>query len=244
MLKASLGDRADLMIEAKVDFSIGEIYLEVGLFDKAREACEAALETFITIGNRQGESEVLGTLGGIHLADGNIQISQEYFEKSIEVKRTIGNTVGMMHSQITLARIANMEGRHEDALRMAHEVLENARDRNQRSIELECMTEIMSAKAQLDNPRTALEELGTDVNPESLNNSISAALITFAYKVGELAFQAGDEEKALDFIGLSGKIVEGILDSIEEPEWKDAYEKKRSRILETYRRLKPAMTND
>jgi len=243
-LKGSLGNNADLMMEAKVDFSIGEIYLEVGLFDKAREACEAALETFITIGNRQGESEVLGTLGGVHLAKGDIQISREYFEKSIEVKKAIGNTVGMMHSQITLARIANMEGRHEEGLRLAQEVLENARTRNQKSIELECLTEIMVAKAHLENPQSALKMISDDINPKSLNNGISAALITFAYKAGEIAFQAGDEEKALDYIGLSGKIVEGILESIEEPEWRDAYEKKRGRILDTYRRLKPAMTKE
>jgi len=243
-LKGSLGDRADLMMEAKVNFSIGEIYLEVGLFDKAREACEAALETFLTIGNRQGESEVLGTLGGIHLAKGDIQIAGEYFAKSIEVKKAIGNTVGMMHSQITLARIANMEGRHEEGLRLAEEVLKNARERNQQSIELECLTEIMVAKAQLENPQTALDVLSPEVNPETINQGISTALITFAYKVGELAFQAGDEKKAMVYIGMSGKIVEDILDSIEEPEWKDAYEKKRSRILETYRRLKPTMAEE
>ena len=88
----------------------------------------------------------------------------------------------------------------------------------------------------------ALRMLGPDEAPDSLESGTSSALITFAYKVGELAFQAGDEDKALDYIGLSGKIVEDILHSIKEPEWREAYEKKRERILETYRRLKPAMT--
>ena len=60
-------------------------------------------------------------------------------------------------------------------------------------------------------------------------------------RIASQSFQEA-EEKALDYIGLSGKIVEGILESIEEPEWRDAYEKKRGRILDTYRRLKPAMT--
>ncbi len=240
-LKASMGDRADLMMEAKVDFSIGEIYLEVGLLDKARESCEHALETFMTIGNRQGESEVLGTLGGIHLAKGDIQIAREYFERSMEVKKVIGNMVGMLHSQITLARIANMEGRHDEGLRLAEEVLENARKRNQRSIELECLTEIMVAKAQIENPVKALDVLSANEDPSNLNAGVSSALISFAYKVGELAFQAGDESRALRYIGLSGKIVEGILESITEPEWRSAYEKKRERILETYRRLKPAI---
>ncbi len=239
-LKASLGDRADIMMEAKVDFSMGEIFLEVGLLDKAREFCERALETFLTIGNRQGESEVLGTLGGIHLSTGDIQIAREYFERSIEVKKAIGNMVGMLHSQITLARIANMEGRHEESIILAQEVLETARSKNQRSIELECLTEIMVARAQLENPATALDILSPDEEPDKLTSNISSALITFAYKVGELAFQAGDENRALEYIELSGGIVEKILDSISEPKWREAYEKKRERILETFRRLKPA----
>ncbi len=242
-LKASLGGQADLMMEAKVDFSMGEIYLEVGLLDYAREACERALQTFMTIGNRQGESEVLGTLGGIHLAKGDIQIARGYFERSIEVKKAIGNMVGMLHSQITLARIANMEGRHEEAIRISKEVLESAKQRNLRSIELECLTELMSAKAQLEDAASALSILTTEENPENLTAGINSALITFAFKVGELAFQAGDESKALDYIGLSGKIVEDILESISEAEWREAYEHKRERILETYRRLKPAIAH-
>jgi len=242
-LKASLGGRADLMMEAKVDFSMGEIFLEVGLLDRARESCESALQTFLTIGNRQGESEVLGTLGGIHLARGDIQIARGYFERSIEVKKAIGNMVGMLHSRITLARIANMEGRHEQAIEIAKEVHESAHKRGLRSIELECLTEIMSAKSQLKDASDALTVLGPDEDPKLLNNNISSALISFAFKAGELAFQAGDEVKALNYIGLSGKIVEDILSRISEPEWRDAYEKKRERILETYRRLKPAISN-
>ncbi len=242
-IKASLGDRADLMMEAKVDFSIGEIFLEVGLLDKARESCERALETFMTIGNRQGESEVLGTLGGIHLAKGDIQIAKEYFERSIEVKKAIGNVVGMLHSRITLARISNMEGRHEEALRLAREVLESAKYRNLRSIELECLTEIMVAQSQLQSPTEALNVLGPEEEPAHLSAGISSALVTFAYKAAELSFQVGDEDRALKYIALSGKIVEDILQSISEPEWRQAYEKKRERILETYRRLKPAISN-
>ena len=242
-LKASLGDRADLMMEAKVDFSIGEIFLEVGLLQHAREACERALETFLTIGNRQGESEVLGTLGGIHLARGDIQIAKEYFERSIEVKKAIGNMVGMLHSKITLARIANLEGRHDEAIRLADEVFESARQRNLRSIELECLTEKMVAKSQLEGPSEALSILSPEEEPRNLEASISSALISFSYKAGELSFQVGDEDRALRYIGLSGKIVEDIMNSISEPEWKHAYEKKRQRILETYRRLKPAIEN-
>jgi tetratricopeptide (TPR) repeat protein len=241
-LKGSLGGKADLMMEAKVDFSMGEIYLEVGLLDKARESCENALQIFMTIGNRQGESEVLGTLGGIHLSKGDVQIARGYFERSIEVKQAIGNMVGMLHSKITLARIANMEGRHDEAQKIAAEVHESAKKRGLRSIELECLTEIMVARAQLKNPGAALEILSPNEDPKLLSDSISSALITFAYKAGELAFQAGDEEKALSYIGLSGKIVEDILGRISEPEWREAYEKKRERILETYRRLKPAIS--
>jgi len=242
-LKASLGDRVDLMMEAKVDFSIGEIFLEVGLIDKARSACERALETFLTIGNRQGESEVLGTLGGIHLARGDIQIAKEYFTRSIEVKKAIGNMLGMLHSRITLARIANLEGRHDEALKIAGEVLESARRRKLRSIELECLTEIMVARSQIENPSGALAVLGSEEEPSELGDQASPALVTFAYKAGELSFQAGDESRALKYIALSGKIVENILEGISEPEWREAYQKKRHRILETYRRLKPAIAN-
>jgi predicted ATPase/tRNA A-37 threonylcarbamoyl transferase component Bud32 len=242
-LKATLAIRADLMMEGKVDFSIGEIYLEVGLFEQAKEACEQALSTFLTIGNRQGESEVLGTLGGIHLAMGEIQIAREYFEQSIEVKQAIGNVVGMMHSKITLARIANLEGRQEDAIRQAEEVLADARERGLRSIELECLTEIMHARAQMHGPAKALSVLGPAESPERLDVTSSPALISFAYKAGELAFQAGKEGLALQYIDLSGKSVEAILENISISEWRKAYERKRERVLETYRRLKPAIAN-
>ncbi|MFH1675551.1 MAG: tetratricopeptide repeat protein, partial [bacterium] len=240
-LKASLGERADLMMEGKVDFSIGEIYLEVGLYDHARGACESALDIFMTIGNRQGESEVLGTLGGIYLAKGDLQIAKEYFRQSVEIKRLIGNAVGMLHSKITLARIANMEGRHDEALVMVKEVLKSARERSLRSLELECLSEIMQAIAQTEGADKALTVLGPSENPEHLTPGSSPALISFAYKAGELAFQTRDENKALKYIAVSGKSVEDILDKISIPEWREAFENKRKKILDTYRRLKPAM---
>jgi tetratricopeptide (TPR) repeat protein len=242
-LRQSLRDRADLMIEGKVDFSIGEIYLEVGLFDEARESCERALETFLTIGNRQGESEVLGTLGGIHIATGDLQLAREYFERSLEVKRHIGNIVGILHSQITLARISNMEGRHEDAVKQAESVLKVARERGHRSIELECLTEMMHARAHIDGAAQALTLLSSKENAEEIVPRPSAALVSFSYKVGEISFQAGDENRALKYIAIAGKIVEDILNRISDPVWREAYRKKRERIIDTYKRLKPALGN-
>jgi tetratricopeptide (TPR) repeat protein/tRNA A-37 threonylcarbamoyl transferase component Bud32 len=241
-LKDSLGGRADLMMEAKVDFTLGEIYLEIGLLDRARTSCENSLSTFVTIGNRQGECEVLGVLGSIHLSLENIQIAREYFERSIEVRRAIGNTVGLLQSRITLARITNMEGRHDEALKLSQEVLKNVRARKNRGIELECLTEILIAKSQINSAKEALYILGPDENPEELKLD-SPSLISFAFKVGELAFQAGDENKALKYIALSGRMVEDILKKITEPEWRDAYKKKRRHILETYHRLKPAIAD-
>jgi predicted ATPase/tRNA A-37 threonylcarbamoyl transferase component Bud32 len=237
-LKASLGNRADLMMEAKVDYSIGEILLEIGLIDEARECCEHALSTFINIGNRQGESEVLGTLGGIHLAMDDIQLAREYFERSIQVKREIGNVVGMLHSQITLARIANREGRHNDALAQAEAVRQDAKKRGLRFIELESLTEIMHARMYLMGPDEALKVLGPDEEPENLDQSSSPALISFSYKAGELALAAGDENRGAQYIRLSGKSVESILERIENPRWREAYKKKREDILEKYRMTK------
>ena len=193
-------------MEAKVDFSIGEIFLEIGLLEEARESVERALATFLNIGNRQGESEVLGTLGGIHLAMGDVQLAREYFEQSIQVKGQIGNVVGMLHSQITLARIANLEGRHEDALKQADEVLKQARKRGLRTIELECLTEIMQAKAQLENAESALKVLGPDEDPELLQPLTSPALISFAYKAGEISSQAGSDERAKSILRCRGKV--------------------------------------
>jgi tetratricopeptide (TPR) repeat protein len=240
-LKASLGNKADLMIEGKVDLSIGEIYYEIGLLDEAREACERALNTFITIGNRQGESEVLGTLGGVHLYLGDIQIAKGYFEQSLDVKRAIGNMVGMLHSQVTLARIANMEGRHEEALYLAEQVLEGAKERDLKAIELEALSEIMQAKSKIESPTRALKLLTSQHEPEKLKAVSPSVAVTFAYKVGELAFQAGDEARALKYIGLAGRTLEKTLESIQNPEWREAYRKKRERIFETYVRLKPAL---
>ena len=240
-LKVSFGSRTDLMMEAKVDFTLGEIYLEIGLLDKAVESCESALSTYITIGNRQGESDVLAMLGSVHLAMDNIQIAREYFERSIEVRKAVGNKIGILQSQITLARIANLEGRHAEALKLTQEIMKDVHVRKNRSLELECLTEVLVARSQIDSAEEALHILGPDEEPAELKID-SRTLIPFAFKVGELAFQAGDENKALKYIALSGKMVEQILENITEPEWREAYKKKRSRIIETYHRLKPAIT--
>ncbi len=240
-LKASLGNRADLMIEGKVDLSIGEIYYEIGLLHEAKDACESALNTFLTIGNRQGESEALGTLGGIHLYLGDIQIAKGYFEQSLDVKRTIGNIVGMLHSQVTLARIANMEGRQEEAIYLAEQVLEGAKERDNKAIALEAVTEILHAKSKTESPTKALKLLTQQFEPENLVGINPSVLVTFAYKVGEISFTAGDEARALKYIGLAGRLLEKTMESIENPEWREAYRKKRERIFETYQRLKPAL---
>jgi tetratricopeptide (TPR) repeat protein len=240
-LKVSFGNRTDLMMEAKVDFTLGEIYLEIGLLHKAVSSCESALSTFITIGNRQGESDVLAMLGSIHLAMENIQIAREYFERAIEVKKTIGNKIGILQSQITLARIANLEGRHAEALKLTQDIMKDPHVRKNRSLELECLTEVLVARSQIESAEEALHILGPDEEPDELSHD-SKSMIQFAFKVGELAFLAGDEGKALKYIELSGKMVEGILDNISEPEWRDAYRKKCGRIIETYHRLKPAIS--
>jgi tetratricopeptide (TPR) repeat protein/tRNA A-37 threonylcarbamoyl transferase component Bud32 len=236
-LKESLAGRVDPAMEARVDHSIAEILLEVGLLEEAKESCEYALSGFMGVGNTQGESDVLGTLGRIHLAMGDTQLAREYSERCAEAERQSGNMLGMLRSQATLARIANMEGNYSNAVKVAGETLKEARERRLRSIELECLTEIMQARAQMEGASRIFEVLGPEEDPDCLDPSSSPATISFAYKAGELSLQAGDVNRAIRYIAVSEKGLEKTLTHIENPEWRAAYQKKREKILDMYHRL-------
>jgi len=236
-LKESLAGRVDPAMEARVDHSIAEILLEVGLLEEAKESCEYALSGFMGVGNTQGESDVLGTLGRIHLAMGDTQLAREYSERCAEAERQSGNVPGMLRSQATLARIANMEGNYSVAVKVAGETLKEARERKLRSIELECLTEIMQARAQMEGASRIFEVLGPEEDPDRLDPSSSPATISFAFKAGELSLQAGDENRAIRYIAVSEKGLEKTLTHIENPEWRAAYQKKREKILDMYHRL-------
>jgi tetratricopeptide (TPR) repeat protein len=237
-IRQSLASHPDLMMEARVESSIGIILLEVGLVDEARETCDRALSIFHNIGNQKGACEVLDTLAKIHLAKGEDQLSREYTERSMDMKRELGDKSGVLSTQLNIARIANRQARYREALEIAKEVLSGARDAHLKSLELECLVEIMQAKAQMSGPVVALAVLSSDESPDQLAGITSPSVIDFASKVGELSLLAGDERMAARYIIFSGKSIQSIIAHFENPTWREAYSGKRAKILAAYENLR------
>ena len=69
---------------------MGNIYHAKGDIDKALEHHQLALKIDREIGNRVGESNVLGNIGNFYQTNGDTNKSLEHYEQALEISNDIG----------------------------------------------------------------------------------------------------------------------------------------------------------
>jgi tetratricopeptide (TPR) repeat protein len=75
-------------------YYLGDVYLYQGLFLKAQEHYQQALEIYRAGGDRPGEADCLSSLGVIRGELGDYVAARDYFEQALSIHQTIGDRRG------------------------------------------------------------------------------------------------------------------------------------------------------
>ena len=89
-----MGDRPG---EATDYGNMGNVFLYLGDYIKAKEFIEKALAIRKEIGDRQGEAADYGNLGYVFQSLGKLRKAREYYEKALAIMVEIGDRRGKHH---------------------------------------------------------------------------------------------------------------------------------------------------
>ncbi|HKB17294.1 MAG TPA: tetratricopeptide repeat protein, partial [Planctomycetota bacterium] len=118
-LARELGDRPG---EARALGNLGNVYLDLEDYPKAREHYEKALALARELGDRRGEANALGGLGSVYFSLGDYPKAREMAEASLDLYTRLGVDADALFPLRTLARV----GIAERVARAAAAALERA----------------------------------------------------------------------------------------------------------------------
>jgi len=111
--------------------SLGDLYFQIGLYEKSIDCSEKALKIAKDIGDRRNEGVWLGNLGLAYRALGQVEKAIEYYEGALVISREIGDRSGegadlgnLGNAYIDLEQVDKAIEYYEDALVIAREVVD------------------------------------------------------------------------------------------------------------------------
>jgi tetratricopeptide (TPR) repeat protein len=117
--------------------SLGNLYFQIGLYEKSIDCSEEALKITQEMGGRQGEGAALGNLGIVYGALGQVEKAIRYHEDALVIAREIGDrrgegnhlgNLGLAYSD--LGQVEKAIGYYEDALEIARETKDRRNEGN------------------------------------------------------------------------------------------------------------------
>ncbi|MEA1866371.1 MAG: tetratricopeptide repeat protein [Euryarchaeota archaeon] len=120
---------ADAEISGYLLGSLGELYIQISLYEKSIDCSEKALKIAREIGNRQSEGTTLKNLGNAYYYLGQVERAIGYYEDALAISREIGDrrgegadlgNLGLAYS--ALGQVERAIGYYEDALLISREI--------------------------------------------------------------------------------------------------------------------------
>jgi len=103
---------------------LGNMYLRVGEYDKARKTIDTSQEVNRKLGDQAGAATTLHQLGIIEQQKGNYDAAAKLYTESLEIKRKLGNQSGIASSLHQLGMIEQQKGNYDAAAKLYTESLE------------------------------------------------------------------------------------------------------------------------
>ncbi|PXF56864.1 MAG: hypothetical protein C4B59_16235 [Candidatus Methanogaster sp.] len=108
--------------------SLGDLYLQIGLYEKSIDCSEKALEIVREIEDRRGEGTVLGSLGNVYSALRQDEKAIEYYEDAIAIAREIKDRRGEGAWLGSLGIVYSDHGQDEKAIEYYESAIAIARE--------------------------------------------------------------------------------------------------------------------
>ncbi|MEO7326704.1 MAG: protein kinase, partial [Dokdonella sp.] len=174
--------------------NVGFSYYQVGEFDNAEVYWKQAASTYAKIEDKAGAVNARLSLGLAQTARGDFAAARESLEGSLRESEELQLSEVRVVGLANLADLDRIEGRIDDATKLANEALDlfQKRDDPRGSTEMKLLRSTIDCDVgDWDGAASALDGLNTD----AVANEEQASIL--AWRRGEIAFGRGDIEAAL-----------------------------------------------
>ncbi|MHC1599699.1 MAG: tetratricopeptide repeat protein [Candidatus Methanospirareceae archaeon] len=124
---------SELSVETEISgyllSSLGDLYLQIGLYEKSIDCSEKALKIVREMGNRQSGGVTLGNLGNAYYSLGQVEKAIKHYEDALAIAREIGDRrneriwLGSLgNAYRALGQVEKAIEYHEAALAIAREI--------------------------------------------------------------------------------------------------------------------------
>ena len=137
--------------------SLGNLYVQIGLYEKSIDCSEKALAIAREVWNRKNEGNALGNLGNAYSSLGQVEKAIEYYEEALEIAIEIGNTSVAGNTLGNLGNAYSSLGQVEKAIAYYEEALEIAKDIGTMSGEGNALGNLGNAYSSLGQVEKAIE---------------------------------------------------------------------------------------
>ncbi|MFQ3597062.1 MAG: tetratricopeptide repeat-containing sensor histidine kinase [Chloroherpetonaceae bacterium] len=182
---------------------IANIYLQLGLHDRAFECNIKSLTLYERINDVKGIGVVLNNIGLSYFHLGDNQNARRYFEKALAHRQKHHLKKGIAYTLNNLASVCQREGKLDEALTLQQKSLDLKLELNDKRGEAAVLCNIASVYAELGQFKLAIELQTQSLEIEqTLGNLVGEAESLF--ELGKIYanpnFQEADDKKAIDYL--------------------------------------------
>ena len=137
--------------------SLGDLYLQIDLYEKSVDCNKKALKIAREMGNRPSEETTLGNLGNVYYSLGQVERAIEYYADALVIAREIGDRRGEENARGNLGNAYYAIGQVEKAIECYEDALVIARELGDRRGEGSWLGNLGNAYSQLMQVEKAIE---------------------------------------------------------------------------------------
>ncbi|MFH0816783.1 MAG: tetratricopeptide repeat protein [Methanobacteriota archaeon] len=105
----------DERLTARAEVNLGNVYNDMGNYEKSGDMFKASLARFQKIGDIQAQAIVLNNIGSQHSDKGDVELAIDYFSRSLETRRRIGDRKGVAYTLNNIGNQLKFKGEYEKA---------------------------------------------------------------------------------------------------------------------------------
>ncbi len=196
--------------QAQALMEIGEIYLEVGIYEQALNNCIQSLGFYEQFEDKKNIANILSNIGNIYLRLKQYDSSKLYFLQAKTIYKEIKNLKGELQVQINLASLFTVQGKYDNALLEYQKVLELSKELNNLQYQAVILNNIGIIHKTLDQKKLALEYFNNSLEvKKQIGDEVGIA--TSLLNLGNYYRNLGLLDKALEIYN-RGKEISKKLD--------------------------------
>jgi serine/threonine protein kinase/tetratricopeptide (TPR) repeat protein len=188
-------NRGARMLAARAEYAQAWAALNLGEMDDSLRLTQDALAAYVSVGDRNGQANMLRNMGTIRLMQGDPSTALGYYQESLKLARQVGNLYSEGAATNQIATALERQGRHSEALEQYQKTLAIMRQVGNRfaeSISLNNIANILWAQGDLEPARNMYIQASTIAQELGDKSGDAGAAINVAH----IYLQQGDLKNA------------------------------------------------